>query len=149
MSLSTVVDAEDRAAAEDKYGEMVDAGIIAYEPLDALDLAGWQRVIAVNQTRVFLGMRAVVPAMHRQKNGSIVNFSSIWGNAAISAAHAYHATKGAVRKMTKNAATSYVADGIPVNSVQPGFIDTPLTQRRWSASAPTPGRVTSASYRAC
>ena len=149
MSLSTVVDAEDRAAAEDKYGEMVDAGIIAYEPLDALDLAGWQRVIAVNQTRVFLGMRAVVPAMRRQKSGSIVNFSSIWGNAAISGAHAYHATKGAVRNMTKNAAMSYVADGIRVNSVHPGFIDTPLTQRRWSASAPTPGRATSASYRAC
>jgi len=41
---------------------------------------------------------------------------------------AYHATKGAVRNMTKNAAMTYVADGIRVNSVHPGFIDTPLTQ---------------------
>jgi NAD(P)-dependent dehydrogenase (short-subunit alcohol dehydrogenase family) len=104
------------------------AGIIAYEPLDELDLAAWQRVIAVNQTGVFLGMRAVVPAMRRHKSGSIVNFSSIWGNAAVGGAHAYHATKGAVRNMTKNAAMSYVADGIRVNSVHPGFIDTPLTQ---------------------
>jgi len=104
------------------------AGIIAYEPLDELDLAAWQQVIAVNQTGVFLGMRAVVPAMRRQKSGSTVNFSSIWGNAAVGGAHAYHATKGAVRNMTKNAAMSYVADGIRVNSVHPGFIDTPLTQ---------------------
>ncbi|MGN8114523.1 SDR family NAD(P)-dependent oxidoreductase [Labrys sp. 22185] len=108
------------------------AGIIAYEPLDELDLAAWQRVIAVNQTGVFLGMRAVVPAMRRQKSGSIVNFSSIWGNAALGGAHAYHATKGAVRNMTKNAAMSYVADGIRVNSVHPGFIDTPLTQAQAS-----------------
>ncbi|QEN86072.1 SDR family oxidoreductase [Labrys sp. KNU-23] len=108
------------------------AGIIAYEPLDELDLAAWQRVIAVNQTGVFLGMRAVVPAMRRQKSGSIVNFSSIWGNAAVGGAHAYHATKGAVRNMTKNAAMSYVADGIRVNSVHPGFIDTPLTQAQAS-----------------
>ncbi|OCC07029.1 oxidoreductase [Labrys sp. WJW] len=108
------------------------AGIIAYEPLDELDLAAWQRVIAVNQTGVFLGMRAVVPAMRRQKGGSIVNFSSIWGNAAVGGAHAYHATKGAVRNMTKNAAMSYVADGIRVNSVHPGFIDTPLTQAQAS-----------------
>lgn len=108
------------------------AGIIAYEPLDELDLAAWQRVIAVNQTGVFLGMRAVVPAMRKQKSGSIVNFSSIWGNAAVGGAHAYHATKGAVRNMTKNAAMSYVADGIRVNSVHPGFIDTPLTQAQAS-----------------
>jgi NAD(P)-dependent dehydrogenase (short-subunit alcohol dehydrogenase family) len=104
------------------------AGIIAYEPLDELDLAAWQQVIAVNQTGVFLGMRAVVPAMRRQKSGSMVNFSSIWGNAAVGGAPAYHPTKGAVRNMTKNAAMSYVADGIRVNSVHPGFIDTPLTQ---------------------
>lgn len=101
---------------------------------DALDLAAWQRVFAVNQTGVFLGMRAVVPAVRRQKNGSIVTFSSIWGNAAVSGAHAYHATKGAVRNMTKNAAMSYVADGIRVNSVHPGFIDTPLTQAQASDS---------------
>jgi NAD(P)-dependent dehydrogenase (short-subunit alcohol dehydrogenase family) len=104
------------------------AGIIAYEPIDALDLAAWQKVIAVNQTGVFLGMREVVPGMKARKKGSIINFSSIWGNAAVAGAHAYHATKGAVRNMTKNAAITYVADGIRVNSIHPGFIDTPLTQ---------------------
>jgi NAD(P)-dependent dehydrogenase (short-subunit alcohol dehydrogenase family) len=104
------------------------AGIIAYEPLAELDLKAWERVIGVNQTGVFLGMREAVPAMKQTGGGSIVNFSSIWGNVAVPGAHAYHATKGAVRNMTKNAAMTYVADGIRVNSIHPGFIDTPLTQ---------------------
>jgi len=104
------------------------AGIIAYSPLHELTMKDWLNVVRVNQTGVFLGMRAVVPAMQRQKSGSIVNISSIWGNSAVPGAHAYHATKGAVRNMTKNAAITYVADGVRVNSLHPGFIDTPLTQ---------------------
>ncbi len=104
------------------------AGIIAYEPLHDLKLDDWHRVVAVNQTGVYLGMRAVIPAMQRQKAGSIINVSSIWGNAAVAGAHAYHATKGAVLMMTRNAAITYVGDGIRVNSMLPGFIDTPLTQ---------------------
>jgi 3alpha(or 20beta)-hydroxysteroid dehydrogenase len=66
--------------------------------------------------------------MRRQKSGSIINISSIWGNAAVPGAHAYHATKGAVNTMTKNAAITYVSDGVRVNSLHPGFIDTPLTR---------------------
>jgi 3alpha(or 20beta)-hydroxysteroid dehydrogenase len=104
------------------------AGIIAYSPLHELTTEDWLRVIGVNQTGVFFGMRAVIPAMQRQKSGSIINVSSIWGNSAVPGAHAYHATKGAVRTMSKNAAITYVADGIRVNSLLPGFIDTPLTQ---------------------
>jgi NAD(P)-dependent dehydrogenase (short-subunit alcohol dehydrogenase family) len=104
------------------------AGIIAYEPLHELQLDDWHRVIAVNQTGVYLGMRAVIPRMQKQKSGSIINVSSIWGSAAVPGAHAYHATKGAVLMMTKNAAITYVGDGIRVNSMLPGFIDTPLTQ---------------------
>ncbi len=104
------------------------AGIIAYEALGELDMASWQKVVAVNQSGVFLGMKAVIPGMQKQKAGSIINVSSIWGNAAVPGAHAYHATKGAVLMMTRNAAITYVADGIRVNSLLPGFIDTPLTQ---------------------
>jgi 3alpha(or 20beta)-hydroxysteroid dehydrogenase len=104
------------------------AGIIIYSPLHDLTMEDWLHVVAVNQTGVFLGMREVVPVMQRQKTGSIINVSSIWGNAAVPGAHAYHATKGAVRNMTKNAAITYVADGVRVNSLHPGFIDTPLTQ---------------------
>ena len=103
------------------------AGIIAYEPLDELDIKDWLKLIAVDQTGVFLGMREAVRVMRRQKSGSIVNISSIWGSAAVAGAHSYHAAKGAVRNMSKNAAMTYVADGIRVNSVHPGFIHTPLT----------------------
>ncbi len=73
-------------------------------------------------------MREAVRVMRRQKAGSIINISSIWGNAAVAGAHSYHAAKGAVRNMSKNAAMTYVNEGIRVNSVHPGFIDTPLTQ---------------------
>lgn len=103
------------------------AGIIAYEPIEELSLADWRKVIDVNQTGVFLGMREVIPTMRANGGGSIINFSSIWGNAAVAGAHAYHATKGAVRNMTKNAAITHATEGIRVNSVHPGFIATPLT----------------------
>ncbi|MEU8076364.1 SDR family oxidoreductase [Catellatospora citrea] len=104
------------------------AGIIAYEPLDELDMTNWEKMIAVDQTGVFLGMREAVRVMRKNRSGSIVNVSSIWGNSAVSGAFSYHAAKGAVRNMTKNAAMTYVGEGIRVNSVHPGFIDTPLTQ---------------------
>lgn len=65
--------------------------------------------------------------MRPQQSGSIINISSIWGSAAVAGAHSYHAAKGAVRNMSKNAAMTYVGDGIRVNSVHPGFIATPLT----------------------
>lgn len=103
------------------------AGIIAYEPLHELEMTAWMTMIAVDQTGVFLGMREAIRVMRRQKSGSIVNISSIWGSAAVAGAHSYHAAKGAVRNMSKNAAMTYVADGIRVNSVHPGFIHTPLT----------------------
>ena len=103
------------------------AGIIAYEPLHELDMTAWMKMIAVDQTGVFLGMREAVRVMRPQKSGSIVNISSIWGSSAVAGAHSYHAVKGAVRNMSKNAAMTYVADGIRVNSVHPGFIHTPLT----------------------
>jgi NAD(P)-dependent dehydrogenase (short-subunit alcohol dehydrogenase family) len=117
------------------------AGIIAYEPLHELDLKAWMRMIAVDQTGVFLGMREAIRVMRRQKSGSIVNISSIWGSAAVAGAHSYHAVKGAVRNMSKNAAMTYVADGIRVNSVHPGFIHTPLTD----AQAPDLNEVVIAS----
>lgn len=130
-----VTSESDWARAVDKVVERADgldilinnAGIIAYEPLHELGMDAWLRMIAVDQTGVFLGMREAVRVMRAQQTGSIVNISSIWGSAAVAGAHAYHAAKGAVRNMTKNAAITYVGDGIRVNSVHPGFIHTPLT----------------------
>lgn len=104
------------------------AGIIAYEPIEELELEAWNKVLGVNQTGVFLGMKTVVPAMRENGGGSIINSSSIWGNVAVAGAHSYHATKGAVRNMTKNAAITYATEGIRANSLHPGIINTPLVQ---------------------
>ena len=90
--------------------------------------ADYLHVCAVNQHSVFLGMRAVLPAMLRAGGGSIVNISSIAGMAANYGfpSLAYVASKFAVRGMTKAAAMEYGAHNIRVNSVHPGFIQTPM-----------------------
>lgn len=87
----------------------------------------WNQVIAVNQTGVFLGMRAAIPAMQRGGGGSIINTSSIWGLAGAEEYIAYQATKGAVALMSKSAALTYVDDGIRVNSICPGLVLTPMS----------------------
>lgn len=104
------------------------AGIIAYEPIEELEIEAWNKGVGVNQTGVFLGMKTIAPAMRENGGGSIINSSSIWGNVAVAGAHTYHATKGAVRNMTKNAAITYATEGIRANSLHPGIINTPLVQ---------------------
>lgn len=103
------------------------AGVIAYEPILETSLATWNRLVAVDQTGVFLGMRAALPALIARGGGSIVNFSSIWGSRAVAGAHVYHAAKGAIGNMTRNVAITHAPDGIRANSVHPGYILTPLT----------------------
>jgi len=104
------------------------AGIAVYDAVHDCTTENWRRVLGVNQDGCFFGMREVIPHMKAHKFGSIINVSSIWGIAAVPGAHAYHATKGALVMMSKNAAITYALDGIRVNSIHPGFIDTPLTQ---------------------
>lgn len=104
------------------------AGIIAYEGIEDMSLDIWHKVVGVNQTGVWLGMREVIPYMRAQGGGSIINVSSIWGSAGVQGAHSYHATKGAVLNMSKAAAISHAAQNIRVNALSPGFIWTPLTQ---------------------
>lgn len=90
-------------------------------------LEGWNRVLAVNLTGSWLGMRAALPLLRLRRGASIVNVSSIYGvMGGTGYAAAYHATKGALRVMTKNAAIRYARDGIRVNSIHPAFIDTPM-----------------------
>ncbi|HET7685544.1 MAG TPA: glucose 1-dehydrogenase, partial [Candidatus Limnocylindria bacterium] len=106
------------------------AGIGTLEDVEQETVEGWQRVIDVNQKGVWLGMRAMAPEMRRNGGGSIVNVSSIFGAVGgFGASIAYHASKGAVRLMTKNAALRYASEGIRVNSVHPGFIDTPMVEQ--------------------
>lgn len=104
------------------------AGINAPETLLETTLDKWHHVISVDMTGVFLGMRECVPLMIQSGGGSIVNFSSIWGLAAVSTAHAYHAAKGAISNMTKNVAVTYAEQGIRANSLHPGHILTPMTE---------------------
>ena len=93
-----------------------------------LNDAGYDQVCAINQHAVFYGMRAVLPAMLRAGKGSIVNISSIAGIAANYGfpSLAYVASKFAVRGMTKATAMEYGRHNIRVNSVHPGFIQTPM-----------------------
>jgi NAD(P)-dependent dehydrogenase (short-subunit alcohol dehydrogenase family) len=78
-------------------------------------------------------MKAVLPIMRKAGKGSIVNFSSIWGNVGVAGAAAYSAGKGGVRNLTKNAAISYAPENIRVNSVHPGLIRTPLVEAQSDA----------------
>ena len=91
-------------------------------------LEQWNKVMEINATSVFLGTKAVIPAMQRAGGGSIVNISSICGIVGSHANAAYHASKGAVRIFSKAAAIQYAPDKIRVNSVHPGFVDTPMTR---------------------
>jgi NAD(P)-dependent dehydrogenase (short-subunit alcohol dehydrogenase family) len=88
--------------------------------------AGWNRMVAVNQTSVWLGMRAAMPELVKSGNAAIVNISSLYGLIGSPGSLAYHATKAAVRLMTKSAALEYVKRGVRVNSVHPGQIRTPI-----------------------
>ena len=88
-------------------------------------LEHWSKVMEVNSTSVFLGTKAVIAPMQRAVGGSIINISSICGIIGSHANAAYHASKGAVRIFSKAAAIQYAADKIRVNSVHPGFVDTP------------------------
>ncbi len=100
--------------------------VLSYLGIAEISREDWDRVIAINQTGPFLGMRTVIPHMRKGGGGSIINTSSIWGKVGAAGVSAYTASKAAVSHMTKNAALTYVADNIRVNSLHPGIIDTPM-----------------------
>ncbi len=95
-------------------------------PLLDHSLDDWRRVMAVNLDGVFLGLRHCGPVMAAQGSGSIINLSSILGKVGLANAAAYCASKGGVLLLTKAAALEWAPLGIRVNSVHPGFIDTPM-----------------------
>jgi NAD(P)-dependent dehydrogenase (short-subunit alcohol dehydrogenase family) len=96
--------------------------------LHDLDLAEWRRIIDVNQTGTLLGMRMAVSLMLDRGPCSIVNISSIWGYVAGTGQLAYHASKGAVSVMTRNAAVTYAKQKIRVNAILPGLIETEMVR---------------------
>ena len=102
------------------------AGIFRVQSLMETSLEDYRRVIDINQLGVFLGMRAVVPAMRDAGGGSIINISSTAGMLATPNSFGYGASKWAVRGMTKAAAHDLGPDNIRVNSIHPGIIETPM-----------------------
>ena len=102
------------------------AGILNIGTVEDFDMAEWHRILDINLTGVFLGIRAAVPAMKQAGRGSIINISSIEGMAGTIASHGYTATKFAVRGLTKSTALELGQFGIRVNSVHPGLVKTPM-----------------------
>lgn len=100
------------------------AGLIA--PTGEYSDEAWEKVVGINLSAVFKGTRAQVNAMVGHGGGSIVNLASILGSVGSPGSPAYVATKHAVVGLTKTAALEYAAAGVRVNSVGPGYIDTPL-----------------------
>ena len=95
-------------------------------PTHDIDADEWDRVIRINVKGVFLCTKHLLPIMRENGGGSIINLSSIYGLVGAPDLPPYHASKGAVRLMTKTDALLYAGDNIRVNSVHPGYIWTPL-----------------------
>jgi NAD(P)-dependent dehydrogenase (short-subunit alcohol dehydrogenase family) len=105
------------------------AGIAGTDkPTHELTEAEWDRVQAVNVKSVFFATKHAIAHLRRAGGGSIINLSSIYGLVGAADVPPYHASKGAVRLMSKTDALLYAADRIRVNSIHPGFIMTPMVE---------------------
>lgn len=125
--------------ADDPFDVLVNnaGAVVDFGPLHETDPESWRRIIDLNLTGAFLGMRALIPEMVRHGGGSVVNLSSISGVVGHDVAAAYQSAKGGVRTLTKNGAITYAKDGVRVNSVHPGIIATPMVaeQPGWATEA--------------
>ena len=121
------------ADAEELLGAPVNvlvnnAGVLRFGEVDTMPLDDLDLLINVNMRGCFLGMRAVAASMKLNRQGSIINCSSVEGLAGMASLTAYTGTKFAIRGMTKAAAVELGAYGVRVNSVHPGMIDTGMTR---------------------
>jgi len=108
------------------------AGIHIAKGILEAELEDWEKVMSINTTGVWLGMKAVIPHMQNNGQGAIVNTSSIAaiiGGIADAQGAAYSASKGAVRALTKHAAQWFAKDNIRVNSVHPGAVFTGMVEK--------------------
>ena len=117
----------------------------------------WDRVMDINSKGVFLGTKAAIPELRRAGGGSIINISSVYGLVGSAGSSAYHASKGAVRLLTKSTAIQYASEGIRANSVHPGLIETAMSEwiradsersQRWISGTPLgrPGQPEDVAY---
>ena len=99
------------------------AGIGTLPDVEEEDDAGWMEMLDINAKSIWLGIKSVIPLMRSNKSGSIVNVSSIFGvSGGFGKSAAYHASKGAVSAVTRNAAIRYASENIRINAVSPGFV---------------------------
>jgi NAD(P)-dependent dehydrogenase (short-subunit alcohol dehydrogenase family) len=103
------------------------AGIALRAGLVDTTVADWDRLMDINLKGVFLGMQHAIPAMLDSGGGSVINISSTSGIVGFPGGTAYHSAKGGVRLLTKATAAEYAKQGIRVNSIHPGIIETPMT----------------------
>lgn len=107
------------------------AGISGSAEQDLYDTAAWNRLMNINATGVFLGMKYAIPAMKKRGKGSVINLSSVSGIVGQGFIHVgYNASKGAVRLLTKAGAAQHGRDNIRVNSVHPGLMPPMRTSGR-------------------
>lgn len=121
------------AKAVEEFGSLDilvnNAGMGDLKTIEDTPLDEWNRTVAMDQTGVFLGMKVGAPHLKKSSHASIINISSIFGTSGgFGTSPAYAAAKGAVRTLTKNAALHWATEGIRVNSIHPGFIETPILE---------------------
>jgi len=133
------------ATAVSQFGKLDilvnNAGILRSERVEETTSEVWDLVMEVNAKGVFLGTKTAIPELRKAGGGSIVNISSSLALVGSSGSSAYAASKGAVRIFTKSAAVQYAKDGIRVNSVHPGLVESPMTEEFLSDSATHQGRL--------
>jgi NAD(P)-dependent dehydrogenase (short-subunit alcohol dehydrogenase family) len=105
------------------------------KPTDQVSEAEWDRVQAVNVKGVFFGTKHAIPHLRRRGGGAIINLSSIAGLIGVGGIAPYHASKGAVRLMSKNDAITYAREKIRVNSIHPAYIWTPMVENHLRATS--------------
>lgn len=137
------------AATVDTFGGLDvlvnNAGIGDNDPIEDTSVETWDKVTSITQDSVFFGMKAAAAPLKASGRGAVVNISSMFGIVGgFGTGPAYHASKGAVRILTKSTALGWAQQGVRVNSVHPGFIDTPIlgeTDRTMLADATPMGRL--------
>ncbi len=117
------------AAALANFGKLTtlvnNAAIFNNSGIDEISLDDWNKVIAVNLTGPFLGMKAVLPELEKSGNGAIVNIASLYAIIATDGFVAYHSSKSGVRMLSKATALRYARRGVRVNTILPGNVETP------------------------
>ncbi|MSP05325.1 MAG: glucose 1-dehydrogenase [Acetobacteraceae bacterium] len=111
------------------------AGVSFPMQVEDMPVETWDRELAVHAKGAFLGTKTAIPAMRKGGGGSIINTSSVMGLVGSPTSPAYSAAKGAIAIFTKSAALQYAKENIRINSVHPGYADTPLTVQRFSDPA--------------